>query len=117
MSDSEQGADSRLAIYGTLAPGRANHHELSGLKGVWRQGTVRGKLVAEGWGASLGYPALVLDPQAAPVEVFLFESQDLPDHWRRLDEFEGPGYRRVVTQVQTPDGDVRAYIYVLASAH
>jgi len=115
MSGCEAGADSRLAVYGTLAPGRVNHHELTGLKGSWRRGTVRGKLFAVGWGASLGYPGLVLDPQAPPIEVFLFESPDLPDYWPRLDEFEGAGYRRVVTQVRTSDGDVGAYIYVLAS--
>ena len=113
---SERSADSRLATYGTLSPGRVNHHELAGLEGSWRQGSVRGKLIAAGWGASLGYPALVLDPEATPIEVFLFESHDLPDHWRRLDEFEGSGYRRVVTQVRTPDGDVDASIYVLASS-
>jgi gamma-glutamylcyclotransferase (GGCT)/AIG2-like uncharacterized protein YtfP len=48
------------------------------------------------------------------VDVYLFESADLPDHWSRLDEFEGPGYRRVVTQVRTSDGDLSACIYVVA---
>lgn len=115
MSGCERGADLRLATYGTLAPGRVNHRELAGLKGGWRQGTVRGRLVAAGWGATLGYPGLVLDPQGTPVEVYLFESSELPDHWPRLDEFEGAGYRRVVTQVRTANGEVDAWIYVLAS--
>ena len=90
-------ADTRLATYGTLSPGRVNHHQLAGLKGSWRQGTVRGKLVDGGWGSSLGNPGLILDPQAPKVEVHLFESPDLPSHWSRLDEFEGDGYRRVIT--------------------
>jgi hypothetical protein len=64
-----------------------------------------------GWsllaGAKLGYPGLVLDPQGRPVEVHLFESSQLPGHLRRLDEFEGAGYRRVVTQVQTANGESR----------
>jgi len=114
MSSTKQGAESRLASYGSLAPGRVNHHELAELKGRWRKGTVRGRLIAAGWGSALGYPALVLDPQAPPVEVFLFESSDLPEHWQRLDEFEGESYLRVVTQVQTPEGEVDACIYVLA---
>jgi gamma-glutamylcyclotransferase (GGCT)/AIG2-like uncharacterized protein YtfP len=50
----------------------------------------------------------------AVVEVHVFESVDLPAHWSRLDEFEGPGYRRVATTVHTPSADVRAFIYVLA---
>jgi len=106
-------AETRLATYGTLAPGRANHHQLADLRGQWRGGTVRGRLLEEGWGARLGYPGLVLDPEAGEVEVQLFESADLPDHWPRLDAFEGAGYRRVVAQVRTDDGAFDACIYVL----
>jgi gamma-glutamylcyclotransferase (GGCT)/AIG2-like uncharacterized protein YtfP len=102
----------RLATYGTLAPGSPNHHQLDGLDGRWVEGQVFGTLVEAGWGAGLGYPALVLDPEAAAIGVHVFESVDLPAHWSRLDEFEGPGYRRVVTVVHTAAGDVDAFIYV-----
>jgi gamma-glutamylcyclotransferase (GGCT)/AIG2-like uncharacterized protein YtfP len=97
-----------------LAPGRVNHHQLAGLQGQWRQGTVRGRLADAGWGVEHGYPALILDPLGPAVEVHLFESADLPDHWARLDAFEGSGYRRVVTRVRTADGERDAWIYVLA---
>ena len=103
----------RLATYGTLAPGRPNHRQLDGLKGRWWQGKVNGVLLDAGWGASLGYPGLVLDPDATAVDVHVFESADLAAHWARLDAFEGRGYQRVVTTVQAPDGDVEASIYVL----
>ncbi len=105
----------RLATYGSLAPGRANEHQLTNLNGVWYTGEVYGTLVESGWGADLGFPGIILgrDGQAVPVHVF--ESADLPSHWARLDEFEGPGYRRVVTTVHTASGDVEASIYVLAS--
>ncbi len=106
--------DTRLAPYGSLSPGRVNHHQLAMLRGHWRQGTVRGRLVAAGWRASLGHPGLVLDPRGPLVEVSLFESPDLPGHWSRLDAFEGTGYRRVLTQVSTPEGEWDAWIYVLA---
>ena len=109
-----RGTDSRLAVYGTLAPGRMNHHQLSGLSGHWIDGTVRGWLYEEGWGADLGYPGIVLDPDGPTVDVQLFVSSGLPDHWSKLDEFEGSGYRRAVTTVTTAKGDVRASIYVLA---
>jgi pimeloyl-ACP methyl ester carboxylesterase len=42
-----------------------------------------------------------------------FESDDLPANWPRLDDFEGPGYRRVVATVLTADGDLPACMYVL----
>src|ERR1700757_4318311 len=115
MSDRERNADLRLATYGTLSPGRINHSELAELQGAWRKGTVRGRLVEGGWGSALGYPGLILDSEGPVIEVHLFESPDLPHHWTRLDEFEGDGYRRVVTQVQAADGVVNAFIYVLAS--
>ena len=109
-----RGSIRRLAVYGTLAPGRPNHHQLSGLSGRWVEGTVRGQLLEEGWGAEVGYPGIVLDRDGPTVGVQLFESSDLPDHWTRLDEFEGSAYRRTVTTVSTAEGDLLASIYVLA---
>jgi gamma-glutamylcyclotransferase (GGCT)/AIG2-like uncharacterized protein YtfP len=103
----------RLAVYGTLAPGRSNHHQLSGLSGRWIDGTVRGQLLQQGWGADVGYPGIVLDPEGPTVAVQLFESADLQHHWARLDEFEGSDYRRTVTEVSTAEGDLSVSIYVV----
>jgi gamma-glutamylcyclotransferase (GGCT)/AIG2-like uncharacterized protein YtfP len=114
IADLSEAPDTRLAVYGTLAPGRVNHHQISALAGIWQRGTVRGKLFSSGWGATLGFPGLILDPFGPSVEVDLFESRDLPDHWARLDEFEGTGYRRVVATVNTKEGERNAWIYVLA---
>ena len=77
---------------------------------------MRGRLCDEGWGASQGFPGLVLDPEGEPLAVDVFSSGDLPDHRSRLDTFEGDGYRRVLAEVSTPDGILQACIYVLASA-
>ena len=107
-------ADHRLATYGTLAPGRPNHHQLAALNGEWSMGTIRGRLVEEGWGAALGYPALVLDAGGEAVAVHLFTSPDLPAHWARLDAFEGAEYRRSEVMVETAEGVVSAWIYLAA---
>lgn len=115
MVTSNRPAETRLATYGTLAPGRINHHQLADLKGHWRKGTVTGKLVEAGWGAEHGYPGLILDPAGQAVEVHIFESLELVDHWQRLDAFEGAGYRRVAVQVVTAEGDLEASIYVIAT--
>ncbi len=113
MAESKISAETRLATYGTLAPGRVNNGQLADLRGYWRQGTVRGRLVQAGWGAELGYPGLILDPSGQDIDVHVFESPDLTDHWPRLDGFEGAGYRRVITKVSTADGDLHASIYVI----
>ncbi len=102
----------RLATYGSLALGGPNHHQLDGLEGRWLEGHVYGTLVDAGWGASLGYPALILDPDGSAIDVHVFESVHLPAHWSRLDDFEGPGYQRVVTDVSTATGHRQACIYV-----
>ncbi len=103
-----------LAVYGTLAPGRANHHQLAALAGWWTPGWVRGWLRAQGWAAAQGFPGLLPDAAGDRIAVQLFRSPDLPAHWARLDGFEGPGYRRTPIMVATADGDVAACIYALA---
>lgn len=104
----------RLATYGTLGPGKLNHHHVSMIEGTWTTGTVRGFLHEAGWGADLGFPAIVLDATGPEVSVDLLESEELSEHLDRLDLFEGPGYDRVLTTVATPEGEVEAFIYVLA---
>jgi gamma-glutamylcyclotransferase (GGCT)/AIG2-like uncharacterized protein YtfP len=107
-------AEHRLATYGSLAPGRANHEQLDGLTGRWFDGHVRGTLKEQGWGAALGYQGIVLDEHGDDVEVQVFECSDLVGRWPLLDEFEGPGYERVIAVVRTSTGDVEASIYALA---
>lgn len=106
--------DHRLATYGTLGPGRPNHHQVEMLGGSWLRGAVRGRLVDKGWGAKLGFPALELDPAGGEIAVDLLESPDLPAHWARLDRFEGDGYRRVRVDVEASGETLAAWIYVSA---
>src|ERR1700759_3500568 len=72
--DTGDGAQMRLATYGTLAPGRQNHDQLGDLPGRWLTGYVHGSLVQEGWGAELGSPALIPNPDGPRIDVFVFES-------------------------------------------
>src|SRR5215207_356114 len=50
------GTGHTLAVYGTLAPGKPNHHVLAPLGGEWTDGLIEGDLLPMGWGAELGYP-------------------------------------------------------------
>lgn len=110
--------ETRLFVYGTLAPGESNAHILAGLQGRWEVAEVRGYVYPEGLEASEWYPALILaaaDDQSAPtVTRRLFISDDLPAFWPQLDAFEGACYRRVVVQAHGQDsGTVDAYVYEL----
>jgi len=110
-----------LFVYGTLAPGRVNHHIVEGIPGVWREATVKGRLLEEGWGAEMGYPGIEL-PQVdvnpeeyTDINGYILESPNLEDFWGALDEFEGEGYARVLAEAKLSDGrTVSANVYTLA---
>ena len=104
-----------LFVYGTLLPGRKNGALLAPLNGVWQFAKVRGKLVDEGWGASLGYPAFRPDPDGDVIEGVVLSSPDLKTKWEDLDAFEGPGYERVNVDVELADDQkLTAQIYAIA---
>ena len=104
----------RLFVYGTLAPGRPNEHVLNEIGGSWEAATVTGTLHQEGWGATMGYPGIVLDERGNDIQGFVFSSERLSDHWAELDEFEGEAYERVLTKVTLKGNTtVDAYIYEL----
>ena len=105
---------SRLFVYGTLAPGQPNEHVLKSLPGAWESGFVKGRLVQLGWAAAMGFPALVLCEEGREIEGLLFSSDALAEYWAQLDDFEGPGYERVLAHVRRRDGGtVTAYVFVL----
>ncbi len=109
------GPEHRLAVYGTLAPGRENHGQLADLRGEWTHGTLRGHVHQSGWGGGGGrYPGLRLDPAGGEVAVQVFTSLDLPDHWARLDAFEGADYQRAPVTVLCDGRPLEAQVYVIA---
>lgn len=90
-------AATKLAVYGSLGPGRKNEHVLRRIGGTWRAGfSIAGVREARGWGAALGYPGAAWATGAAEIEVFVFESAALREHWGELDAFEGDEYARLL---------------------
>lgn len=103
----------RLAVYGTLAPGGPNARVLADIAGTWTTGTVVGTRFDDGW---QGYPGVVLGGDGT-VPVHVLTAPGLAPHLARLDAFEGPGYRRVVTPVRLAGGGrVDAWVYELVAA-
>lgn len=103
-----------LVVYGTLAPGQSNHHIVLHIKGEWRPAVIQGKLEFRDTGPTNSYPAFshTTPELAATIESFVFSSRDLAAHWPLLDEFEGEGYRRILTRYELKNGDFGyGYIY------
>ena len=93
-------ADRHLAAYGTLIPGGESHAVVAAIPGRWVGGVhVHGDLHPGGWGAAEGSPGFVFRPKGPRVPVKMLLSDDLPSHWKRLDEFEGGQYRRILVPV------------------
>ena len=104
----------RLFVYGTLCPGRENAHILEPIGGTWRKGSVRGVVHILDCGPDQGLPAIVLDPEAGKVEGDLLTTEQLAQHWERIDAFEGAQYERVPVQVELDTGEkTNAWIYVM----
>jgi gamma-glutamylcyclotransferase (GGCT)/AIG2-like uncharacterized protein YtfP len=105
----------RLFVYGTLAPGRANHKKLAHVSGTWEEASIIGTLLQEGWGCEMGYPGIIPGPDGEKVDGFVFSSTELKDHWSMLDDFEGEGYKRVpvTADIIGKDEKVEAYVYAL----
>ncbi len=83
----------QLVVYGTLAPGEPNHHQLAACPGTWARAAVRGRR------AMRQFPVFTYDAAAPLVPVLWLTSASLPPHWARLDAFEGPDYRRILVPV------------------
>ena len=93
------GTSHTLAVYGTLAPGRPNHHVVAPLGGEWTEGLIEGDLLPVGWGADLGYPGFRPRAGGDAVAVWVLTASRLAGAWPELDRFEGEGYRRILVPV------------------
>ena len=104
----------RLFVYGTLAPGRTNHSVLEPIPGTWETATLKGYLLDEGWGATMGFPGIVPSEDGEEIKGYVLSSDRLSEHWTMLDEFEGDDYERIPVLVTIESGEkVKAYVYVL----
>ena len=101
----------RLAVYGTLAPGKPNASVLADIDGQWLEGTVYGD-VSE----ADGFPVYHWRRPGSSVPVKILDAPTLPDHFDRLDSFEGTRYRRILLPVEMQSGLSVCNIYAGSEA-
>jgi gamma-glutamylcyclotransferase (GGCT)/AIG2-like uncharacterized protein YtfP len=102
--------DERLVIYGTLAPGRANHYVIEGLRGQYCDCSVHGRISEVD-----GLPYFTWAPSEDSLGAQLLSSNQLPEKWGDLDRFEGDGYKRRLIPATTDGGLTVASIYLSTS--
>ena len=105
----------KLAVYGSLAPGKTNHHIVAPLGGEWSDGLIVGDLFQTGWGAPLGYWAFRPRDGGERIPVKVLTAQKLPGAWGTLDEFEGNEYRRILVPIY--DAGDAASLYTVANLY
>ncbi|MEM6944716.1 MAG: gamma-glutamylcyclotransferase family protein [Pseudomonadota bacterium] len=104
----------RLATYGTFPPGRANHHVVAPIGGIWREGYLEGRTRAALRGRWKGYAGFEPEPAGPHLAAWLLEAAALPDHWERLDRFEGDAFQRLTVDFHLTTGEtLPAQVYVL----
>ncbi len=96
----------RLVVYGTLAPGRCNHWVVEHIPGRWRPATIRGHLH---WSGII--PFLSWAPNKPRLDVQVFCSARLPEHWEEIDSFEGGAYCRVLIPAWIGERCWPCYVY------
>ena len=99
-------ANHRLAAYGTLRPNQSNYSVVADITGVWVPGNVIGNVVERH-----GYPVLTWNERGTEIPVEILVSEKLPEHWSRVDAFEGIEYQRILIPVQTADSTLICYLY------
>jgi len=86
----------KLAVYGTLSPGEVNASVLGSIDGSWHKAEVEGIRFLLAQGMDIGFPGFHWIPGGPTLAVHLLVAPDLPNHWSRLDRFEGPDYCRIL---------------------
>ena len=99
--------ETRLIVYGSLAPGGSNAFMLAGLLGEWRPCRIRGRM-----GAYRGFKSFRYDPEGPEHPAWLLASAELPRVISELDDFEGEEYERRIIPARVNDHWVMAQVYV-----
>jgi gamma-glutamylcyclotransferase (GGCT)/AIG2-like uncharacterized protein YtfP len=102
----ESNPEENLIVYGSLAPGEANHFLLAGLEGEWYRCRIRGRL-----GNYRGFKSFRYDPHGPEHPAWLFLSTELPRVLPELDDFEGEEYERIIIPARVGDRWVMAQVY------
>jgi gamma-glutamylcyclotransferase (GGCT)/AIG2-like uncharacterized protein YtfP len=103
MTDSPE---TRLIVYGSLAPGEVNAFMLADLPGEWRPCRIRGRM-----GVFLDFKSFCYDPQGPEHPAWLLVSAALPRIIPELDDFEGEAYERRIIPARVDGRWVMAQVY------
>lgn len=98
--------ETRLVVYGSLAPGGSNASMLAGYVGEWHRCYIRGHM-----GEYRGFKSFRYDPLGPEHGAWMLMSDELPRALPDLDDFEGEEYERIIIPAQVDGRRVMAQVY------
>ena len=106
MHEMADNPETRLIVYGSLAPGGSNAFLLAGVIGEWHKCHIRGHM-----GQYRGFKSFRYDQKGPEHPAWLLESSELPRVIPDLDDFEGEEYERIIIPARVDDRWVMAQVY------
>tara|TARA_B100000963_G_scaffold357876_1_gene381090 strand:- start:1658 stop:1984 length:327 start_codon:yes stop_codon:yes gene_type:complete len=98
-----------LFVYGTLKPGGEANHYFDQIQGSWFDAYCFGNWVDD---IDIGYPIISLNKNGEKIEGKLFYSNQLKNIIKKIDEYEGEEYKRVIAKIHLFNGSlVKAFVY------
>jgi gamma-glutamylcyclotransferase (GGCT)/AIG2-like uncharacterized protein YtfP len=98
--------ETRLIVYGSLAPGGSNAFLLAGFPGEWHRCYIRGHM-----GEYRGFKSFRYDPQGPEHAAWLLVSDELFRALPYLDDFEGEEYERIIIPAKVGETYLMAQVY------
>ncbi len=98
-----------LFVYGTLKPGYEAHHFFDQIPGTWSDAYCFGNWIDDN---DIGYPIISLDTKGEKIRGKLFHSNKLKNIIKKIDEYEGEEYKRVIAKIHlNKRSSVQAFVY------
>lgn len=96
----------RLVVPGGRAERQFDNPILGRMAGQWGIGTLRGRVVTQGWASAMGFHGMRWDPGGDPVTISVMKAGAMSPPWQMLDAFVEAAFVRVLAPCALGGGEI-----------